>query len=388
MAAFTAQPVLGAPSFLRLHELPSSPQDALDAWTSSRRSTVELRAALEMKSDFSFVEDLVSSAETALAAEGLDPAFARSAVAELLCDPSLALSSSVNGVSDIAHAVLIRSDETSGFPFDVLLSVRVTVLKRHVPDGETAVVPSEVTGHAVTCFMFEMEGGAQLGELMSHYVELVRDIGPKRSKRTFPHTVVILGDLLDLATDGAPQHWKDDLILLADAFDASVTFGKGAKVPDGAPKKLMRLFTLDPYAGKLPTDAETKEEIEHVSIDSRNQDYVAVFHQMAAELHSYTPDEDSDPFAPRELLPGQNVYHRKVGNSGGGYDNFNKGSKEPCSHGKGFKRYFNSDQAVKGFERRYTNFEPGWMYHCAHGGCGVYAVFCPPRAESPPTPTN
>ena len=389
MAASSARPVVGALAFLTLHGLPSSPQGILDAWVTERRPTTLLRDALEMRSDYAFVEEIVNQLGDALDEEGLDRSDARAAVAEVLSAPSLALSAVSNdytGVAqaviigrDVAQAVIIGRDEAAGRPVEVLVSLRATVRNRHHPSGGTAVSPA-VTEFNVSCRILDMEGSAELGDLMAHYIGLVRGIGSNRSKRTFPHTVLVLGDLLDLATEDAPKHWKDDIALLAEAFDARVVFDKGTNIPRGIPRKLMRLFTLDPYSGKLP-EGEDGTVPDSVSIDARAQTYSQVFQQMAAELRDVKVEQDAGPRAPRDLKPGENRYHRKVGDSRGGYDNFDDGSDTPiCSHDKGYKRYFNSDQATKGFARRYKNFDPSWMYHCSSGKCNVYAVFAPEGA--------
>ena len=333
-----------------------------------------------MRSDFSFIDEIVECVATKMEGEGLQRTHARALIAKVLSTPTLALSADLSGASDIAQAVIIRRDESSGLPFEVLISLRVTVRKRHHPAGSTAAASPAVEDFSVTCSVVDMDGSGQIGELMFHYVELVRGVGPNRSKRTFPHIVLVLGDLLDLATEDAPTHWKEDFNLLAEAFDARVVFGKGTAIPNGVPRKLLRLFTLDPYAGKLPQDQDGRD-IDFVPVDARTQNYRDVFRQVVAELKEIRPEAAFDPLAQRDLKPGEKVYHRKVGNSGGGYDNFNAGSNEACSHGKTYVRYYNSDQAPKGFARRYKNFDASWMHHCPEGSCGMYAVFCPEKAS-------
>lgn len=379
MGRFTAQPVLGALRFLSLHELPASPQDVLAAWESDRRPTTQLRVTMEGKSDFTFVQEMVSECARLLEEEGLDAKLAEAAIAAVLATPSLAMSATQEKVTNVAHAVIIRRDEDAGFPYEVLITVRASVMQRHVPEGETVVVPPHVTSFSIAVALIDMDDTMQVGELMAHYIDLLRDVGPQRARKTFPHTVLFLGDLTDLGTRDAPSHWKEDIVLLAEAFDAKVIFERGPKISAGVPRALMKLFVLDPYVGKLPED-EDQNEIPHVSVDARNLAYVDVFQTLSAELAAFRPRAAEDPFTPRALKPGEKVFHRKVGDSRGGFDNFNAGSPDPCSHDKGFKRYFKSDQATKGFERRYTNFEASWLYHCDQGGCGVYAVFCPDRA--------
>lgn len=379
MAASSAHPVVGALTFLTLHELPSSPQSVLDAWVAERRPTTLLRDALEVRSSYAFVEEMVEKAAGALDSEGLDRSDARAAVAEVLSAPSLALSAGSKDHVEVVQAVVIRRDEAGGRPVEMLVSLRTTVRKRHHPTGGVAV-SAAVAEFTLSCHILDMEETADIGDLMVHYIDLVRGLGANRSKRSFPHTVLVLGDLLDLATKDAPKHWKEDIRLLTEAFDGWVVFDKGTNIPNGIPRKLMRLFTLDPYSGKLPQGEDGKVP-ESVSVDARTQTYGQVFQQLATELSNFKAEDDSGPRAPRDLKPGESRYHRKVGDSRGGYDNFDDGSETPiCSHNKTYKRYFNSDQATKGFARRYKNFDPSWMYHCSEGKCNVYVVFAPDNA--------
>lgn len=379
MGSSSARPVVGALTFLALHDLPSSAQGVLDAWVAERRPTTLLREALEVRSDYAFVDGLVQEAAGALGAEGLDPAAAKAVIAEVLSAPSLAVSARSKDHTKVIQAVIIRRDESAGRPVEVLVSVRADVRRRHHSAGGVAVCAT-VSDFAVSCRILDMEGDSEIGSLMTHYVEVVRGVGPNRAKRTFPHTVLILGDLLDLATVEAPENWKDDVRLLVEAFDARVIFDKGTNIPKGLPRKLMRLFTLDPYAGKLPKD-EDGNEPEVVPVDARMQTYSQVFQQLAVSLSTFSAMPDDGPRTPRDLMPGETRYHRKVGDSRGGFDNFDDGSDTPiCSHDAGYKRYHNSDQATKGFARRYLNFDSSWIYHCTGRNCNVYAVFASKNA--------
>lgn len=379
MAATSARPTIGAHTFLTLHELPSSPQGVLDAWVAERRPTTLLRDALEIRSDYAFLDEIIQRASEALEAEGLDRDDAGAAVAEVLTAPSLAISAGSKDHTDVAQAVIIRRDDEAGRPVELLVSLRAKVRKRHHNAGGVAT-PAALSDFTISCRILDMDGDGEVGGLMAHYIDLVRGLGPNRSKRTFPHTVLVLGDLLDLATVDAPKTWKDDINLLAEAFDARVIFDKGTNLPKGVPKKLMRVFTLDPYAGKVPMGDDGKAT-DVVEVNARTQTFSQVFQQLTASLRSYEAPLESGPRAPRDLKPGEERYHRKVGDSGGGYDNFDDGSDAPiCSHGKGYKRYHNSDQATKGFARRYPNFDLSWMYHCTGKNCNVYAVFAPQNA--------
>lgn len=379
MAGYTAQPLLGARRFLTPHGLPASPQEVLGAWVNERRPSIALRVELHAKSDFSFIEEIVTELSIVMKDLGLPSAVARSAVAEVVSNPSLAVSAAQSGVTRIAQSVIIQRDDSVGLPYELLVILRVEVQQRHVPVAGTATVPPSVVRRDVTCELIDLEDDAQPGEVLRRYVGILQSISPQRPRRTYPHTVLVLGDLADLGTKALPAGWREEIEYLADAFEAKVIFEKGPNIPSGVPNRLMGLFVLDPYAGKLPL-AEDGKELPQVTVDGRNNSFVEVFQKFAVHLSSFKPDAPDTPFAPRSLKPGEQVFHRKVGDSGGGYDNFNEGSATPCSHGKSFKRYQKAVQASKGMLRRYPNFQPSWLYHCEEGGCGMYAVFVPPNA--------
>lgn len=354
----------------------------LDGWVGERRPTLEMRLALQARSDFSFVEDVIAELTALMVEDGIDGTVARAAGAEVLTNPSLAAASNHDGHTRAVHSVLIIRDEQHDRPFEMLITLQVQIRLRHVPDGSTVVTPAAVVSHEVSYELVDLDGEAQLGQILRNYVRVMREVGPQRARRNHAHTVVVLGDLADFGTADLPENWQEDIRYLADAFDAKVIFGKGATLPPGVPSRLMKLFVLDPYAGKLPESADDGVVLPVVKVDGRNSNFGQVFDQFAVALKHHSPDMKSDAYTPRALVPGEQVFHRKVGNSGGGYDNFNEGSATPCSHEKSFKRYHKAVQAIKGMERRYTNFEASWLYHCSHGGCGVYAVFVP---GAPPT---
>lgn len=383
MAAYTAQPLLGASRLITPKELPAEPQDVLDGWVNERRPTHEMRLALQARSNFTFIEDVVTELGNAIAFDGLPATLALGAVAVALSDPSMAVAVNRSDHTHAAHSVLIRRNEQAGLLFEMLITVRVQIRHRHVPQGGQVVVPPEVVKHSVSYALFDMDDEDELGGLLRHYVQVVKDIGPQRARRNLGHTVVVLGDLGGMATAGLPDDWQEEIEYLAEAFDAKVIFGKGPMVPEGVPNRLMRLFVLDPYSGSVPSSGDEDSELPLLEIDGRNNGFAEVFSAIAVSLKQHEPDIVGDPFAPRELKPGEHVYHRKVGNSRGGYDNFNEGSRNPCSHQKGFKRYHKAIQATKGFKRRYTNFDESWLYHCSEGGCGVYAVFVPGARADP-----
>lgn len=380
MSRSAAQPVSGAPTFLDLRELVSSPQDFVDAWRGEKRPTLALRALMEVKSDYSFADDLIREAGDWFDGQGLARALGYDVIGQLLCAPTFARSAEVRGTSVAWHAVVLSRTEDGALPYELLVKVRATVQKRHFPKGESVAVPAAVIGYQLHLEFVDLQDEADLGAVMQHYIGMVADLGPLRSARTLPFNVLILGNPHELGCADTPANWQEQLTFLAQAFDADITFERGPTVT-GVPKNLMCLIRFDPFAGKLPKKlegdgTEGEEEIEHTPIEARFTSFADAFHQICVVLNAFEPPPAADEYAPRELKPGEKVYHRKVGNAVG-YDRFNAGSSESCQHTSAYVRYYNSDKAVKGFRRRYTNFEASWMHHCKQSACGMYAVFCP-----------
>jgi hypothetical protein len=77
----------------------------------------------------------------------------------------------------------------------------------------------------------------------------------------------------------------------------------------------------------------------------------------------------------RMVGPGEVVYHRKVSPQPKGYDRFDEGRTEPCSHGAESFQRWNGDKSRKGMARIYSNFTPDMLYHCSrYPNCGVYSI--------------
>ncbi|WP_295817950.1 hypothetical protein [uncultured Microbacterium sp.] len=339
-----------------------------------------MRVVLEARSDYAFVGELVETATAWLRDQGLDEDPGADIVAQVLSAPSFAMSADLNGTTTVWHAVVLRRVEDGVPPYELLVRVRATVKKRHFPEGASTAVPAAITAKDLHLDLIDLADDAEVGVLMDHYISMVRELGPMRSARTLPYNILVLGNPHELGCADTPADWQQQLTFLADAFDANITFERGPSVA-GVPKNLMCLVRFDPFAGELPRKkkadgSDDQDEIEHTAIEARFTTFKEAFQRICAALNAFEPPQTSDEFTPRDLKPGEKIYHRKIGNAVG-YDRFNAGSTESCQHTTEYVRYYNSDKAVKGFKRRYTNFEPSWMHHCKQGGCGMYAVFCP-----------
>lgn len=376
MARHNAQPTRGARSFLDLRELREAREDFLVDWAAEKRPRGLLKPALEIKSDYEFVARLDASMAGWFAAEGIEGALSSRVLPEVLADPGFSGSRNDGGLTRVCHAVIVQRNEEAGLPFELLVRVDVWVKARHASAGTKQLVPAEVEREELHCTIFDMEDDAQIGDVMRTYIDMVAEFGPLTSVRTLTRLIVFLGDPLALGSLNAPKKWREELKELCRAFDADVGFHRGPKFADTVSDKVTHVVRFEPYSGEEPRTSHG-EEIEQIKIDARSTTYADMFHQIALALANIEDEAEASAFEPRALEPGEQVFHRKRGRSGK-FDLFDKGSDTACSHRGDFVRFYNSDKAVKGFRRRYTNFEDSWMHHCPkYPGCGMYAVFCP-----------
>ncbi|MDP9983609.1 hypothetical protein J2W14_003030 [Pseudarthrobacter oxydans] len=381
MARFNAQPLRGARSFLDLRELRAVPQDFGAEWAAEKRPRGLLKPALDIRSNYEFVARLEANMAAWLTGEGIDGALSAAVLPEVLRDPGFSASRNDDGLTHIRHAVVMHRNDGAGPPFEILVRADVWVKARHVPAGANQVIPAEVVREELLCTIVDMEDDAEIGDLMRAYLDMVAEFGPLKSARTLTRLIVFLGDPRALGSQNAPENWRNELKELCRAFDADVQFHRGPKFTDTASDKVTHVVRFEPYSGEEPRTTRGGE-IEHTKIDARSIDYSDIFDQIALALVNIEDEAESSAFEPRALEPGEQVFHRKRGRSGK-FDLFDEGADTACSHRVGFVRFHNSDKAIKGFRRRYTNFEDSWMRHCSkYPDCGMYAVFCPDRNEA------
>jgi hypothetical protein len=370
----------GARSFLDLRELRAAPQDFPAEWAAEKQPRGLLRQALEIRSDYKFVARLGANLRGWLAAEGIDCTLSAAVLPEVLRDPGFSASRNDDGLTHIRHAVVVLRNDAAGLPVEILVRADVWVKARHVPTGESQTIPAAVVREELSCTIVDMEDHAQLGDLMCAYLEMAGEMGPPTSVRTLTRSIVFLGDPRALGSLNAPESWRNELTELCRAFDADVQFHRGPKFTGTVSDKVTHVFRFEPYSGEEPRTSRG-EEIQHTKIDARITTYSAIFHQIALQLANIEDETESSAFEPRALEPGEQVFHRKLGGSSK-FDRFDEGAGTACSHGAAFVRFHHSDKAIKGFRRRYTNFEDSWMRHCSkYPDCGMYAVFCPGRNE-------
>lgn len=375
MARAHVEPIVGANRFLQLQEIVDSPGELIDSWKRDRRSQQPLRSALELRSDFGFVNELIQALEPILVEEGLAASLATGLIELALTRPSFANSLHTEGVLRTVQAAIAERRDDAALPYEVLVCLDLKIQPAtNGADGQRH--PPTVTSWDLVFEVMDAGETESIGLLMQKYVSWAHELRYFRAERTLHYSLLVLGDLAMLEVKDVPEDWRARVNLLAQAFDASATFELGPNLPSGVPKNLMFVVQFDPWTGAAPKNDRLEDDLKLVKLEARHMGYREVFQSIVSELRSFQPKKESSVFEPRDLRPGEKIYHRKVGNSPG-FDQFNEGSTEPCQHQSGYVRYHNSDKAVKGFLRRYTNFEPEWMHHCKKGSCGMYAVFSP-----------
>jgi len=377
MARPTAQPIRDALGFLEPRDVAAAPADFDAVWADDKPSSSLLRGALDRVSDYSFVTTIRDAIADQLVAEDLPATLAAAVIPELLRRPAFAVDKRDGELLHVRHAVIIGRDETLELPFEIVVRVDAWVKRRHVPQGERVAVPGSVVRVEVDLRMVDMEGDAQLGDVMAQYLGWLAEFpAPVTTARDLPNTVVFLGSPTALGCEGAPEEWRQGLIRLAQAFNCAAVFHHGPDFTGSVGANVRQVFRFEPYRGEKPVGPEG-EELTAVDIDVRAEPYEAVFQRVAVALANHAEADAPARFALRALEPGERVYHRKVGNNRR-YDNFDEGSPTPCAHGEESFQRFGRDKARKGMAHRYSNFEVSWLRHCSKfPNCNLYAVFAP-----------
>ncbi|MFJ2543065.1 hypothetical protein [Microbacterium sp. NPDC087589] len=374
MARPEARSVRGALSFLDLRGVPDAPEDFVDAWVANKRPTDLIRSHLEVKSSFGFVDDIRAALEEALTEAGPGKDLADLLLPQLLTAPGFSSQKADGEHTLVRQAVLFERPTENDFEILVTVDVRLTPWQR-IPDSRDRL-PAAAACVAVACDLFDMTDDIDLGRVMTEHMRMLRDFPETRQNpRSAATSVTVLGDLTAIGADSAPDTWRSDIELLAHAFDVKPSFRREPTFTGTVSDSTAHVIRFEPYEGIAPLTHDGKE-ISSTEIQARTLTYDEIFHAVAVAFADLEEAAATDPYAPRALTAGQKVFHRKVGNSRK-FDQFDKGSDSPCKHNS-FVVWNKSPKAAKGFHRRYTNFQDGWLRHCARGmNCGMYAVFAP-----------
>lgn len=340
------------------------------AGASDQRSTGPGLALLEKRSDRRFVVELAER----VAGLGLDEELANALVAQVLTSPSLAVvrNARTGGSTErrTLQAVCVEDDEGT-----YLVHAFVTI-----KDGK----PPEVISWEVGVELVDLDPANrdELAEILKRTERWRLDYGVREVHPVHGAAgpIVWFGDPSRVGYIDVPPDWE--------ATIKGIGLTLGAKVYVTTSSQALRALALDQRAelllvtvgATLDSDLQSRfsdKAVKSVDVGSPGTSFDALAdearHTLLVHYMSATTIQRT---VSRTLKPGEVVYHRKIGTSGGGYDNFDEGSLKPCMHGADqFRPFRAADKAAKGMARRYTNFEPSWLYHCSrYPNCGVYAV--------------
>lgn len=293
-------------------------------------------------------------------------------LAAVLNGPTVSMRSQRNGELHVLQAVIVKPDASAEVPLDLCILLRATVSPQTFLAG--ARVPASVIGANVTVTLCDLEDSQECLGLVRTLTQWSAEHPlPNESSRRGIETVAFLGDPSRLCVGDVPLDWRARLEDITKAFDRSTAIvGDGARFSGDLPANTTTAIVFDPYSGHAP---RSPDGLILTEIDSRSLTYVEL-EAAVVGLIAEAVDNDIEP-APTQvaLTAGQRIYHRKVGNSRH-YDKFDAGSDKPCLHGERAFVAWSGDKCIKGFRRRYSNFEPSMIRHCGkYPGCNVYAVF-------------
>lgn len=338
-----------------------APND-LESDVLNSKSTSPVRAAIERGSDLTFISTLTGE----LTQQGVDAPHAQSIAYALLCEPSVKVQRAAGSGREVLQAIVLPDPNSS----DDHLAVAVEF---HVAPGKAGLLKTT----AVTIDPVSLEDPRDrlvLIEQVEHWV----DEYPLPSKPTPQADLppwAFLGDIGHYMHD-APPGWADQIRRLGGAHGSTpAVITSFDQFESRSISTSSRLLVGLGHAAWVAKVAEGRGERDLRTVGTRGDSYeqvVADLRESLLEVATANPEMER---APRDLLEGEIVFHRKVGESKK-YDKFDDGSPDPCMHGaEKFHRLHAADKAVKGMALRYKNFTPSMLIHCPkYPGCGMYAV--------------
>ncbi|TFC22094.1 hypothetical protein E3O55_18935 [Cryobacterium sp. MDB1-18-2] len=362
-----------ATSYLGSRDVFDSRMDIAEEFRLGRKLRAPIRCALEESSSFLFVGDLERSLAKNLVDLGLKESLAPAMIWEVLAEPSVALAAEEHGNHKFRQAVVIARDGNSS-PFDLRLVVDAVIVPRG-HDARQQRTPPAIVSVAVSIDMYDLDEEPETARLVRELLDWCLEFpAPLSERRSRPQPMAFVGDPRRIGIEEVPDSWRQYLTILAAMFMLTAEVKDGPSFDGTLSSKTTLVVKLDPYAGKtlvVPSDTGI------VLIDARGRTFMSVVDEIS--IHLVTREaalvDIQNATAARDLLPGERVYHRKIGSSRN-FDRFNEGSPKPCSHGESSFIPWHGPKATKGLERRYTNFEPGMHKHCSrYPTCGMYAVF-------------
>ena len=337
--------------------------DATSVFASDASSTSPLHSELSTTKDLSFIGTIVA----ALITQGLTPDEAQSVAALVLLYPTLALYSKGRVLQSVVVAATDRSTALTD-PTRVTLTgiIAKAAWGASVSDIEVSVEPFDLTSDA---------------EVASLICRTAMDYGrhPMPSvSATSRFTVMVLGNpLSNGAVSDLDETWAEQIRALGVVLSVDLQIvTTRAEIHGAFPASTKLTVAFDPGLVGVARKIGQVPQPEELACTGRN---VSALVANVAELILMKLAEVDDEQTPisqvRTLLPGDQHFYRKQGNSAS-FDKFS--ATTACSHNAGWIRYTKAPKAAKGMDRIYSNFKDVMLHHCARGyNCNVYAVFAP-----------
>lgn len=362
-----------AKSLLSLVEMQHVDESWKDSFAANVKSRLPLRAHLEKRSEFDFLDELVDKCAVLLSGLGrCDVEEAEALAAHLVLDPAICMAIGGNGgPARVLHAICVDLD---GPAMGLLVAVDATVAPAERASG-AKMYPS-VSAIDVTDALIDTTTAAGELELVNHVVEWTRDYPvPSHASRRRQGNVLFLGDLSGRCIGTLPGDWRDRLRDVSSALGYdSHAVGQGRRFSGSVAADTCVAIEFDPYSGTGPA---LEDGVPTEKVAPHTYSFEEVLERVCHAIVDASDHEgvDEGVGALPTLGAGARRYHRKVGKSRH-FDKFDDGAETPCVHGEASFVPWRGDKCVKGFQRKYEDFEPSMLRHCKkYPNCGVYAVF-------------
>lgn len=347
--------------------LPPRPDDLRAAFLNSG-SNSPARRAVEARSDLTVLDDIVDK----LLAEGVEVADASSACLAVLTVPTVAARRKVQAESPAAED-LIQSILLATGPEASVLQVVVHLRAVATKPGALSVSAVEV-------------GILDLADRVDE-IEAVRAVERWWTDFPMPNNPVpepfplqdwaCLGDPTHSGIRETPPNWRNVLDAIGGVYGVKPLLVDTAGKLHARPLEDLIDFGFTvagtKWAADFPPESDTKAiDVEQVGINGET--FGAIADAIRSSLLEKALVSVAPPARSRDLERGEFVYHRKVGGSKK-FDHFDAGSATACIHGADNFIPWHGPKATKGMARRYDNFTPDMLIHCAKKmQCGMYGV--------------
>jgi hypothetical protein len=342
--------------------------DATERVFGHGKPTSPLRRKLERRSDRSFVHEL----HTSLRDMGISAETSTGYIVAVINTPTVFITSP--GGDEVLQAILVQ--ESSQDDSEILLiTLRATVDRSKPPRVTSCRI------EAAPVDASKIEEQADLAEGLEEWWRefQVREITLPPSGA--PGVMVWFGDPHRCGYHDVPADWEARVRTLGSVCGMRVLI---AKSPDEASAQSLyeRAEVMIRPSGGRPWPDLTQHAHEPGKVLIEAGTAGSSFQQLLRStriglLPNILEPAGTGASRPRELTPGEVVYHRKI-REGRNFDLFDAGSHEPCIHGRNsFQPWNGAAKAAKGMARRYTNFSDRdvQLMHCRrYPKCGMYAV--------------